>query len=78
MAQLVTSMIIEVIKEFELKGTDGQTVKNDRVFRMEIPIGSPFAEAVAASQEMTQVILEIAKQAEDKAKAQTGEAPAAT
>jgi len=49
--------------------------KNDRTYVLEVPMGASYGEAYDATFELLQGILELSKQAADKAKAEQPEAP---
>ena len=53
----------------ELKSILGlEVIKNERVYRLELPVGAPLGEAYEATWEMLKKIVELVNESVDKAK----------
>jgi hypothetical protein len=51
-----------------------EVVRNDKVYRLELPIGVPLGEAYEATWEMLKKIVELVNESVDKAKMETKQA----
>lgn len=61
-------IIVEIVKPFVVKPEEGEEVKGERVYRLEIPVGAPYAEAMESIKEIDEVLVHMAKQSEAQAK----------
>jgi len=66
---VVVKQILNMGIPMELKSILGlEVIKNERVYRLELPVGAPLGEAYEATWEMLKKIVELVNESVDKAK----------
>jgi hypothetical protein len=61
------------VKDYEVKASDAEMLKAQRLYRFEVPVGAPYVEAEQVALELSEAIKQMAANAAEQAKKQAAE-----